>query len=384
MMEQQNENSQAPAENIEAAAPVRAGTALREARERLGLSVADAAAQTKLAPRQIEALEADDYHHLPEMAFVRGFVRSYAKVLQIDVQPLLAALPQAHIVTHVSPASVEVPFLDARSPQLQNLIWLGAALFLSVVVVAFAVWHYTSPSTPDESRETSPVEAAIPLPAQMQVIPASAVEEAEVSSVASAVPAAQSAVSAAQSAVPAAQAAPVAAMPSVKQPLAVSAVKPVPVAAKTLPVSAVAAAKPAPVATKPLPVSAVDATKTVAAPAKPLPASAVTATKPAPLAAKPQPVVPAVKPAVPAATTQPANLRLTFGEESWTEVRDRNGNIVSSQLNPAGSELRLSGQGPFSLVVGRASSARLTYKGKTVDLKPNTNATSDVARVTLE
>lgn len=65
-------------------------------------------------------------------------------------------------------------------------------------------------------------------------------------------------------------------------------------------------------------------------------------------------------------------------------MRDRNGNIVSSQLNPAGSELRLSGQGPFTLVVGRASSARLSYKGKTVDLKPNTNATSDVARVTLE
>jgi cytoskeleton protein RodZ len=360
-MEQQNENNQAPAENIEAATPVRAGTALREARERLGFSVADAAAQTKLAPRQIEALEADDYQHLPEMAFVRGFVRSYAKVLQIDVQPLLAALPQAHVAAQVSLASVEVPFPDARSPQLQNLIWLGAALFLSVVVVAFAVWHYTSPTTPAESVQSQPVETAIPLPAQMQVIPASAVEEAEASSVASAVPAAQSAVPAVQPAVPAAQAAPVAATPSVKQPLAVSAVKPVPVNAKPLPVSAVAATKPAPLAAKSASTSAVPAVKPVASVAKPT----------APVA-------------TPAAAAQPGNLRLTFGEESWTEVRDKNGNIVSSQLNPAGSELRLSGQGPFSLVVGRASSARLTYKGKTVDMKPNTNATSDVARLMLE
>lgn len=403
-MEQQIENNAGTTES--AGAPSLPGIVLREARERLGLTVADAAAQTKLAPRQIEALEADDYQRLPEMAFVRGFVRSYAKVLQLDAQSLLAALPQATpSASHVSPVSVDVPFPDARSPQLQNLIWLGAALFLSVVVVAFAVWHYTTPSTPAEPEPSQPVEAAIPLPAQMPVIPASAVDEAFASSVASAVPGAQSSVLAAQSAVPATQVAPIAAMapvsamtvnamtpvmqPQVKQPLAVSAVKPVPVAAKPLPVSAVAVAKPAPVAAKPLPVSAVAATKPVAAAAKPLPVSAVAATKPAPLAAKPAPIpaAPAVKPTAPVATpaaAQPGSLRLSFGEESWTEVRDRNGNIVSSQLNPAGSELRLSGQGPFTLVVGRASSARLTYKGKTIDLKPSTNATSDVARVTLE
>lgn len=354
-MEQQNENTPAPAGNADTAAPVSAGALLREARERLGLTVADAAAQTKLAPRQIEALEADDYQHLPEMAFVRGFVRSYAKVLQIDVQPLLAALPQAHIAAQVSRASVEVPFPDARSPQLQNLIWLGAALFLSVVVVAFAVWHYTSPSVPDESGETSQVETAVPLPAQMQVIPASAVEEALASSDVAVAVAAQSSVPAVRGASAPAAAMPAAVKAASEPVAAMPAIKPPTVVAKPLPASAVAAAKPAPVAAKPLPVSAVPATR---------------------------PVAPAVKPAAPAATA--ASLHLTFGEESWTEVRDRNGNIVSSQLNPAGSELRLSGQGPFSLVVGRASSARLTYKGKTVDMKPNTNATSDVARVTLE
>ena len=37
------------------------GKMLREAREQLGLSIADVAAQIKFAPRQIEALEADDF-----------------------------------------------------------------------------------------------------------------------------------------------------------------------------------------------------------------------------------------------------------------------------------------------------------------------------------
>lgn len=346
-MEQQSENITPPVENE--SVPVRSGILLREARERLGLSVADAAAQTKLAPRQIDALEADDYQHLPEMAFVRGFVRSYAKVLHLDPQPLLAALPQAKVIsTQVSPASVEVPFPDARSPQLQNLIWLGAALFLSVVVVAFAVWHYTSPGSPAEPDQ--PVEAALPLPAEMHVIPASAVAEMAASSVASTAPVAHSAVSSARVVI-----APVATMPAAKLPPA-------------QPAQATGAVKPTP---------AIPAAK----PAQPVVAPA---TKPPVAAAKP--LAPAAKPAAPAANaaTESSNLRLTFSEESWTEVRDKNGNIVSSQLNPAGSELRLSGQGPFSLVVGRATSARLTYKGKTVDMKPHTNATSDVARLMLE
>ncbi len=321
-MEEQIENGVAPME--EAAALPQPGALLREARERLGLSVADAAAQTKLAIRQIEALEADDYQQLPEMAFVRGFVRSYARILHLDEQPLLAALPEARISAQVSPNSVEVPFPDARSPQVQNLIWLGAALLLSVVVVAFAVWHFTSPTVPATSAKTAPVETtetAIPLPATVQVIPASEVAETT------------------ESPQPEAPAAPV---PVEKQPQA----------------------------SKPV----------VVEPAAPV---AVQPAKPAAPAPVVKPPATAVKPPAPAATPS-ATLHLSFGDESWTEVRDANGNIVSSQLNPAGSELVLKGAGPFSLVVGRASSARLTYKGKAVDLKPNTNATSDVARLTLE
>ena len=41
------------------------GKMLSEARERLGMSVADVSNQIKFAPRQIEALEADDFQHLP-------------------------------------------------------------------------------------------------------------------------------------------------------------------------------------------------------------------------------------------------------------------------------------------------------------------------------
>jgi len=67
-----------------------AGKVLAEARERLGLSVAEVAHQLRLSSRQIEALEADDPTSLPGKTFMRGFLRNYARLLQLDPEPLLA------------------------------------------------------------------------------------------------------------------------------------------------------------------------------------------------------------------------------------------------------------------------------------------------------
>jgi cytoskeleton protein RodZ len=67
-----------------------AGKMLAEARERIGLSVAEAARQLRLSPRQIEALEADDHASLPGKTFLRGFLRNYARLLQLDPESLPA------------------------------------------------------------------------------------------------------------------------------------------------------------------------------------------------------------------------------------------------------------------------------------------------------
>lgn len=271
------------------------GKMLREARERLGLSIADVADQIKLAHRQIEALEADDFRRLPEMPFVRGFVRSYAKILHMDAQMLLAALPQGETVsTRLEPASVEVPFPVAHSVQRQNMILLGAALLLAVLVVAFAVWHFTTPRIP---AETTRIETPVSLPKEIMSIPAQAVPEvAEVAPAASAV------------------------MPVLEVPL--------------------------PPVTQ---------------------------------------AVPQVKPKKPSdASSQITALRLAFDAESWVEIKDKDGNALSSQINPQGSELRLDGNAPFSLVIGHGASVRLYYKGKQVDLTPHISSLSEVARLTLE
>lgn len=75
-------------------------------------------------------------------------------------------------------------------------------------------------------------------------------------------------------------------------------------------------------------------------------------------------------------------LRLVFKQESWVEIRDRSGKIVFSQLNPAGSEKRIYGTPPMSVVIGNSHGVQLTYKDQPVDLALHTKV--DVARFTLE
>jgi len=73
-----------------------AGARLREAREAAGLSIDAVAQQLKLAPRQVQAIEGDDYAQLPGRTFVRGFMRNYARLLQLDPEDVLATLPDAN------------------------------------------------------------------------------------------------------------------------------------------------------------------------------------------------------------------------------------------------------------------------------------------------
>jgi cytoskeleton protein RodZ len=104
----------------------------------------------------------------------------------------------------------------------------------------------------------------------------------------------------------------------------------------------------------------------------------------APIAATPEPgAAPTVSvPASAAAPTAESAIRLTFTEVSWVEVLDASGKQLLSQNNPAGSEVRLDGKGPFQVLIGNASGTRLEYRGKPIELGPMTSR-DNVARVKL-
>ena len=72
---------------VSAASP---GAALKAAREAKSFSTLDIARKLRLSARQIEALERDDYAALPGKTFARGFVRNYAKVVELDPDEIVA------------------------------------------------------------------------------------------------------------------------------------------------------------------------------------------------------------------------------------------------------------------------------------------------------
>jgi len=188
-MEQLQDSQNLNASKVEDAAEqsvVSVGQLLRAGRERMGWSVEDVVSLIKLAPRQIHALEADDFESLPETAFVRGFVRSYAKVLQLDPQLLLDALPGAKVQQVKRDAvQVDAPFPRESSERRQNMNLLIAAFMLALLIAGFAAWLANAPQSvaTDEVKTVSQgalVTTPVELAAQEEVSASSDVAETDV------------------------------------------------------------------------------------------------------------------------------------------------------------------------------------------------------------
>lgn len=114
------------------------GGRLRQAREARGLSAAEVAAKLKLSARQVEALEAEDLAHLPGEIFVRGFVRNYARLVELDTGELIAPVDaQATVSETITAPSAGVAFSSNPVHRWVLLPLLGLALFLLLVAVLY-------------------------------------------------------------------------------------------------------------------------------------------------------------------------------------------------------------------------------------------------------
>lgn len=191
-----------------------AGALLRRTREGHELSIEDVAQAIKLHPRQIRAIEDERFEALGGSTFVRGFVRNYARLLELDADAVLAlverqsSLPQAEL-REIRNANATMP----REGRGKPFAWLGAVAPLVIVALGAgayylgwlninllrpAGWSETavqtpapanggsgntlnSPAEPVPAPGPSPAEtaaAAVPLPAAQASQPPSTAESA--------------------------------------------------------------------------------------------------------------------------------------------------------------------------------------------------------------
>ncbi|WP_193611778.1 helix-turn-helix domain-containing protein [Nocardioides lijunqiniae] len=82
------------------------GPELASARARLGLSIDQLADRTRIRPHVIEAIEVDDFAPCGGDFYARGHLRTLARVLGVDVAPLLAAYDERYADAPVDPRRV--------------------------------------------------------------------------------------------------------------------------------------------------------------------------------------------------------------------------------------------------------------------------------------
>ncbi len=164
------------------------GRELAARREELSLTVEQIAAHLNLAPRQVEAIEADNFDALPGMAIARGFVRSYAKLVGVEAEPLLAAMaPAIAPMTEsrpIKPAYVSksysgkgLSFGDSGNRK-SKIVWVVLSLVLAVIIVVAIQqgdslsWPGSSEESASQSEVTQPAQNAAPDGRAVEVLPA--------------------------------------------------------------------------------------------------------------------------------------------------------------------------------------------------------------------
>lgn len=157
------------------------GAELRQAREAAGLAIDHVAEKLRFAPRQIESLEHERFDRLPGPTIARGMVRSYARLLKLDPEPLLErmAAPRSKVPEPGRIAAgypQEMP--SSAATRRSTLLYLGFSVMLLALVGALAYeWRQEKvplalpekPSTALQQSAEKPVEKPAEKPPEKPV-----------------------------------------------------------------------------------------------------------------------------------------------------------------------------------------------------------------------
>jgi cytoskeleton protein RodZ len=117
------------------------GAYLRDARRRRRVSIDRAAEQTRIRPDYLMRMESDEFDFLAP-AYVRGFLRTYARFLRVNEDPLVAEFDRKYGRGKTDTSSITALNDRARRVPRQRRplnSWTVAALLAAFTLVALAV-----------------------------------------------------------------------------------------------------------------------------------------------------------------------------------------------------------------------------------------------------
>ncbi len=152
------------------------GQRLRRARELRGLTIKDIAQELNLSVRFIEAIERDHYDLLPGVAFARGYMRSYARLLQLDENDVVNKFDQAletrssdPSLTEVNPVRILGAVQRPRITSLSKVLTYASILVVLAMVGGAFIWSSRETFNPgaglaQEAHHALPIAVIEPKP----------------------------------------------------------------------------------------------------------------------------------------------------------------------------------------------------------------------------
>ncbi len=307
------------------------GVTLCKARESRGLSLSEVATQLNLSVSALSCLEVGAFDRLPGHTFARGYIRAYAKLLDLDPNRLVLEFDQISGTDASGSAVHSIGHVDVRTKLSNGFLRLVSFAILAVLLVMAALWwqeqteRRTLPAD-TLSLEHVEVEGA---DGTTQIHPLDEPEDQAVELAGNAL---------VLPLTPAMEAAPVAET------------------AETAPVVAPEVVAP----------GSEPAAPVVQAPA----------------------VLPTVEPtptqdvaAQPGLATGEGLISISFSAPCWVQLTDGNGKVLVSALKRAGETVALTGKQPLELRLGFAKAAQVTFNGQPIDLASFTSG--ETARLKL-
>ncbi|EPR42327.1 transcriptional regulator, XRE family [Desulfovibrio sp. X2] len=313
------------------------GEMLRQRREALGLSLDEVVERTKISRRNLQSIEEGRQDEMPHPVYSKGFIRNYARVLEVDLDEVNAALieifPEEEDENEATAQEVQrdLRLHSGGSGKGGGLLKAFLLLLLLAAVAAAVVWFLpgrkaktTTPEAP-KPGVTAPAPSSSSAQPPVQAVPAPAAPAQSPENAPEAAPKAEPA--------PGGQAKPEASAPAGQTSSAAPAATAVPSAetAQTVPVKQAPAVE--------------------------------TAEKPEPQ--KKEVAQAATSEKKPEAKGKPGTVQVTAREACWLEAVAENGEAQEFFLRP-GEKLTVDYTSSLILRIGNAGGISVTNNGKPV------------------
>jgi len=109
------------------------GQHLRDLRVAKRMSVAEVSRATRVPIVSVERIEADRFDELPGEVFVRGFLRAYARAVDVAPDEVLARYTASRRVAWVTPLPITSPVRPARTRRF------GVAIAFVLLLILFTL-----------------------------------------------------------------------------------------------------------------------------------------------------------------------------------------------------------------------------------------------------